>query len=580
LKALFKYILLFCFVTAPFGIYSQNIQLDIIGQSSSKNSLKTNYKKKLASTSAARKEIDAYLTQLHYRGYLLASVDSVYGDSTHLTARVSENQMYKTARLKAGNLDPTLASKLGISEKLYLNQAFNYKTVAKSLEKIIVYYENNGFPFATAALDSVTITGNQINAAFNIQKNKFFKIDSIKIEGNARVNTNFLYRYLSIKENMPYNEEALSNISQKLKQLPFVTQTRVQRVQLSNKTNKLLLFIDKKNASQFDGIIGLLPDATTKKTIVTGDIKFKLVNGVLRNGETIDIQWRRMKTQTIDLNGKFTNPYMFGTPFGIDYGIKIYRRDTTFIDINNNFGFQYYFKGLNNIKFYYKQRNNNLISTSGYQFVTNLPEYADMVTQAYGLGALFENTDYRFNPKKGINLSINGQVGNRSIKKNPKINDLAYKNVLLRSTQYQIEGAMALYLNLKGNNVLKMGVQGASVFGNAGIYKNELFRIGGLRTLRGFDEESIFASTYLIPTLEYRFLFSQNSHLLLFAESAWYENNSNHRYLNDTPVSVGAGINFETKAGILSLNYGLGKQLGNSFDLRSGKIHFGFTALL
>jgi outer membrane protein insertion porin family len=45
------------------------------------------------------------------------------------------------------------------------------------------------------------------------------------------------------------------------------------------------------------------------------------------------------------------------------------------------------------------------------------------------------------------------------------------------------------------------------------------------------------------------------------------------------PMSVGAGINFETKAGIFNLSYAIGKQQGNGFDLRIGKIHAGLTAL-
>ena len=122
-------------------------------------------------------------------------------------------------------------------------------------------------------------------------------------------------------------------------------------------------------------------------------------------------------------------------------------------------------------------------------------------------------------------------------------------------------------------------IQAASVFGNSTVYKNELLRIGGLKTIRGFDEESIFTSAYVIPTLEYRYLFAQNSHLLLFAEGAWYENNSNHQYVSDTPVSLGAGITFDTKAGILSMYYALGNQFNNGFDARNGKIHFGLTAL-
>jgi len=138
---------------------------------------------------------------------------------------------------------------------------------------------------------------------------------------------------------------------------------------------------------------------------------------------------------------------------------------------------------------------------------------------------------------------------------------------------------MAWYIQLYRNNVLKLGMQGASIFGNSTLFKNELFRIGGLKTLRGFDEETIYTSTYVIPTVEYRFLFAKNSSLILFAEGAWYENNSEGSYIKDTPMTVGAGVNFETKAGILTLDYAIGNQFNQGFDARNGKIHFGLTAL-
>ena len=44
-------------------------------------------------------------------------------------------------------------------------------------------------------------------------------------------------------------------------------------------------------------------------------------------------------------------------------------------------------------------------------------------------------------------------------------------------------------------------------------------------------------------------------------------------------MSFGAGINFETKAGIFNLSYALGNQFGKGFDFRIGKIHAGLTAL-
>lgn len=571
--------LIVCLLLFSLRLNSQTIALNVVPTLKKSIVSKFNYQKKFTSKTLALKEVNNLITALHHKGYLLANVDTVIIDSSSLTVKISENNFYKWAYLKLGNLNPTLASKIGISEKLYFNKAFKYKDVAKSFEKIILYYENNGYPFASVSLDSVVITDNAINAVLNVQKNKLFKIDSVIVMGTAKINNQFLYKYLAIKPNMPYNEEILKSISNKIKQLPFITEKQTQIVRLTNKTNKLLLFLDKKNASQFDGIIGLLPDAITKKTIITGDVKLKVVNGIFKNGETFDLQWRRLQSQTQDFKGRLIYPYLFGTPVGTDYSLKIYKRDTTFIDINNNIGLQYYFSGLNNFKVFYKQRNTNLISTSNYSLVTTLPEFADITTQSYGVGFTFEKLNYRFNPHKGIALNLNAQTGNRVIKKNPKINELAYTNLLLRSTQYQLESDLNIFIPIYRNNVLHIGTQAASVFGNSAIFKNELFRIGGLKTLRGFDEESIYASTYAIYTIEYRFLFAQNSNLLLFTEGAWYENNSGTIYLKDTPISIGAGINFETKAGILSLNYAIGNQFGNGFDPRSGKIHFGLTAL-
>lgn len=579
MKQVSIYFLLIGIALCRANLYSQTVRLKILAQDKKSEVSKLNYQKTFGTKAAALKELENVLLTLQYKGYLLASVDTLYTDSTLVTAKISENKLFKTAYLRLGNLNPSLASKLGVSEKLYFNKPFKYREVARTFEKIVRHYENNGYPFVSVKLDSIETSEEELRAQLNVEKNRLFKIDSIKMEGSAKVNKGFLNRYLSVKEGMPYNEQTLLDLSQKIKQLPFVFEKQPQVVRLTDKTNKLYLFLDKKNASQFDGIIGLLPDADTKKTVVTGDVKLKLVNGIFRNGETFDLEWRRLQTQTQDFKGRLIYPYLFGTPVGADYSLKIYRKDTTFIDITNDGGIQYYFSGLNNFKIYYKQRNTNLISTSGMEYILSLPDHADITTQSYGVGLFLEKLDYRFNPHKGTAFQINVQTGNRSIRKNPNVNEIVYDKLLLRSTQYQLESSMAFYIQLHRNNVLKLGLQGASVFGNSTIFRNELFRIGGLKTLRGFDEESIYASTYIIPTLEYRFLFAQNSNILLFAEGAWYDNNSNGQYMSDMPMSVGAGINFETKAGILSLNYGIGNQFGNGFDVRSGKIHFGLTAL-
>lgn len=553
------------------------INLHIINTDSVAVFKKINYKKQFTHVQFAEKEITTICLSLINEGYIAASVDSVVTKENNLIAYLNIGEKYQWATLKVNEKDQPIIGKIGYGERYFTNRTFRYTELSRMMEKIIVYYENNGFPFANVKLDSVTINKNQFIANLKIEKNVFVKLDSLIVEGNGKVSQKFLKRYVNIKNGMPYNAYVYKGISNKIRQLSFITEKKPPVLKLTDKQNKLHLFLDKKNASQFDGIVGFLPD-NKGKTVITGDLKIKLVNNILKSGETFDLQWRRLQSQTQDLKVNIIYPYLFGLPVGVDYAIKLYKKDTTFIDVNNSLGLNYYYSGLNFIKVFYKQRNANLISTNGLQFATSLPDYADVVTRAYGLGFFYEKLDYRFNPKTGISIHVQGSVGDRTIKKNPKINDVAYSNVDLKTNQYQTEGVFAGYVNLYKNHVLKLATQFGSVFGN-NLYKNELMRIGGLRTLRGFDEESIYTSTYIIPTVEYRFLFEKNSNIFLFGEGAWYENNSISTYINDAPISVGAGINFETKAGIFNLSYALGKQFSNGFDLRTGKIHAGLTAV-
>ena len=538
---------------------------------------KIKYKNEFTNKEFISAEVNKIYVSLLNEGYISASVDSIKYDSLNYTSFIHIGEKYKWVKLKYEQKDQGVLSKLGYNEKFFTNRPFKFNELSRFMEKVIVYYEDNGYPFVSVKLDSVQFQDKHVAAKLKIEKNIFIKLDSLVTEGTVKVSQKFLLRYLGIKNGMPYSASTFYAVSKKIKQLPFVAEKKAPIIQLTDKQNKMYLFLEKKTASQFDGIVGILPN-DKGKTVFTGDLKIKLVNSILRNGETFDINWRRLQTQTQDLKASVIYPYIAGLPIGVDYNIKIYKKDTTFLDVNNGLGLNYYFNGLNYIKAFYKQRNANLITTKGLENVTVLPEYADVITKAYGLGFFVEKLDYKFNPKKGISVNVQGSVGNRQIRKNPKINDVAYSTIPLKTSQYQFEGSLAGYINIVKNHVIKISSQFGSVFGNT-IYKNELFRIGGLRTLRGFDEESIYASSYVIPTLEYRFLFEKNSNIFLFAEAAWYENANVTGYITDTPMSVGAGINFETKAGIFNLSYALGKQFSNGFDLRIGKIHAGLTAL-
>jgi hemolysin activation/secretion protein len=116
----------------------------------------------------------------------------------------------------------------------------------------------------------------------------------------------------------------------------------------------------------------------------------------------------------------------------------------------------------------------------------------------------------------------------------------------------------------------------AAWFQTESLFLNELFRIGGLKTLRGFDEQSIFANKFAITNAELRYLLGKNSNVFAFYNQAWYVNEVTKNRISDNPFGFGLGLIFESGAGLFTLVYAVGKQFQNPIEFNSAKIHFGY----
>ncbi|RZL28459.1 MAG: hypothetical protein EOO96_20865, partial [Pedobacter sp.] len=220
----------------------------------------------------------------------------------------------------------------------------------------------------------------------------------------------------------------------------------------------------------------------------------------------------------------------------------------------------------------------SLSSVEAYENATVLPPILDASTTFYGLGLNIENLDYRYNPQKGYSISFDAAVGSKKIKRNAAIPEGLYQGIPLSSTSYRWFSQINYYVPLAKQLVFAVANQTAFLSGKY-LLDNEIFRIGGQRSLRGFNELSILATSYTIGNAEVRYLLEQNSFLFAFYNQAYLQYKTPTINYSDFPLGFGAGVNFETNLGILSVSYALGKQKNIPLNLRQGKIHFGITAL-
>ncbi|HRH65190.1 MAG TPA: BamA/TamA family outer membrane protein [Bacteroidia bacterium] len=532
--------------------------------------------KNFRDTSAVRKALQNALLTLHGNGFLAASIDSMNINGNEYSAWLYMGEFYEWASLSKGNVDDALFNGSGYRTKIFEAKPFRYQQIRNIQEKILENCENSGYPFASIRMDSISIVTNSVSGKLFLEKNKLVTIDSVILRGKATIAPVYIYSYIGIRPGDIYDESRVSRISNRLRELPFVTENRPNRVVFTNKETKLELFLENKRASQFDGVIGLLPDDLKPgKFTLTGEAHLKLQNS-LRRGEIIELNWKQLpgKTQNLKIHGLY--PFLLNTPLGVDANLALYKKDSTYVDITRNLGIQYSFTGNNFLKAFVNDKESDLQSTRGLENMTVLPPYADITTLAYGLTFHFERLDYRLNPRKGILLEATGSTGTRTIRKNSAIKPVLYDSLPLQTTNYSAEVSLDYYFSLGGRHVLNTGTISAYLY-NPEIFTNELFRIGGLKSLRGFDEESVYASAFSIGKLEYRYLLEQNSFLFAFFNAAWYENKNRTGYITDTPFGFGAGIDFETKIGIMSVSYALGKQFDNPVYFRTGKIHFGIV---
>jgi outer membrane protein assembly factor BamA len=549
-----------------------------------KYKLNQSYKTKVE----VQEDLRIFIQKLQKEGYLTASIDSLVCDSINCEAFLFLGKTYQLDKLNNGNIEEEAWDKLDLQKA---SKSFQINGIPKLEKLMLAYYENHGYPYAEVFLDSIVLLENNFEASIFVKKQELILIDTLIVHGNTKTKDKFLARYLGIQSGDEYNQSKLNAISSKLLQLSYLQESKPAELFFTPGKASLHVFLDKQKSNQFNLVLGVLPNTSLdgNKVTITGDGKLRLLNsfGV---GEEIYAEFRQLKPRTQNLDISFAYPYFLNSAIGTYGSFNLYKNDSLFLEINTEAGLLYQFGGFNRLKFFYNNQTSNILNADTFAIKSSglLPTTLDFRRNTYGAALELQKLDYVLNPRKGYNLRISGGVGLNKIKVNQSIATLQnsqgellqqqYDSLNLRKINYTVEFKVSRFFPIKKRSTLLL--QNASkAYITQNILSNEKFRIGGYKLLRGFDEEAIYTPYYSIFTGEFRFLLSKNSFISLFADIAIVENELKGSGFIDVPIGFGSGLALETKGGIFSLSYALGKNLDNKIQFRNGKIHFGYISL-
>jgi outer membrane translocation and assembly module TamA len=336
--------------------------------------------------------------------------------------------------------------------------------------------------------------------------------------------------------------------------------------------------------------LGFLP-ATDQlggnRMLLTGDLNIRLING-FGKGENLMMQFQQIQFNSPRLQIAYQHPYIGGSVWGLDLSFDGFRKDSSFLNIRLQAGVQYSFRGNTEGKFFIQQfiTTLDLIDTALISATKKLPVQLDQRTSYLGMewktGSVFET----LNPRNGILIHFTGMAGIRRIRPNNVITSIKsgtdpafnfsslYDSIRLRDFTFRFRGRAEKYISLGKISVLKTALNIGFVQ-NRNLLRNELFQIGGLQLLRGFDDESIFASYYSVFSFEYRLLTGPSSYLYAFTDVGHLQNQVTSKKMK-AYLGTGVGTAFETRAGMFNVAFAVGGGGGVNMNLRQSKIHLGY----
>ena len=336
-------------------------------------------------------------------------------------------------------------------------------------------------------------------------------------------------------------------------QLSFAKEKRPAELMFKQDSTTLYVYLEKNKSNFFDGFLGFGTNENNGQIEFDGYVNLSLVNN-LNYGESFSLNYKSDEIDQKTLNVKIKTPYLLGSAIGAAVSLNIFKKDSTFTSTQQAFELYYKFNQNQSLGLEYRLGNSNKVND-------NDLVVEDFKSNFYSLKYNFlrlKKNDLLYPLSSALDISIG--YGNRK-----SFNNFRQRRISLKAEKL---------FELSNRNSLNIKIHLDELKSTEYLF-NELIRFGGITSIRGFEENSIYAKIMGVFCSEYRYRFSNDLYVHTVVDSAYYEdiNNSSKKIFG-----FGFGFGLQTNGGVLRLTYANGKIEDNPFDFSKSKLHVSFNS--
>lgn len=545
------------------GLICQNLKLNIEGASNSESQIIDSlyFNKTHPNYTSIESEVDNVQNTLFKIGFIeneLKYINRV-NDSV-FSAKIQLHKRYRTISIYYDKAIIDFTVLKMISTEI---QDDHFKLDINNIDYALNYINSKisekGFPFSKLHLSNIILKDDDNLTAKLILESSGQKrtIDNIIIKGYDKFPRSYLKYYLKIKPEQTFNLENIKKKSQKLNNLRFSNESKSPEVLFSKDSTTLYLYLQKAKSNSFDGFLGFGTNEKTSKLEFNGYLDLNLTNN-LNYGESFKLLYKGEQNDQKLFETNLTLPYLFKSPIGMDLMLRIFKRDSSFTTVNQIVKLHYQINSKHKISAGVSNSQSNKLLQQN----SSLPIF-DYKTKYYSFSYQFLNRN-NSNLLFPINslVSLESNFGKRTETNSEE------KQYLLNIDAFKI-------LSLDPKNSLYFRANG-SILNSKTYFENELLRFGGINSIRGFEENSIYATFFGIINSEYRYQINNSIYIFSITDAGYFENKISNS--KEKLLGFGFGFGILTKAGLLRFNYANGKIENTPFKLSNSKIHLSLTA--
>ncbi len=434
----------------------------------------------------------------------------------------------------------------------------------RDIDRTLKNYEDIGYPLAKIIIEKIVPRDSaSLDIFLHITEGKRPHLIAVNVIGNSVTDSNIIIREFFLGENPYFDKNSIEASRNRIEHLGIFSEVSAPQIFAINDSSVgVSITISETHSTYIDGILGYNPPPTSSQSgFLSGFVSLGFTNiaGTARNAS---LDFRRETRTAQELSAHYIEPWLFGFP--INASISFLQRDEDSIYTRTNFMVM-----------------PTLILSNGFSLSASfaydriVPGAAQIVYDSksvtLGVSGKLDTRDNLAAPRSGFLLSLGGSYGSKSIAGETSFDSLSARSLSVRTLTF--DGVIAMK-TFSERFIFIPSVSAKMIsISNGELDESDLFRIGGLRTLRGYFESQFLVSRFVILHLDYRLMIGHSSFLGIFADYGYLERPMTATFDGKTlyPLGYGVSFQFDTQLGLLSASIGLAK----NETLDRAKLHFG-----